>query len=131
MTDQPPPTRSLMPGWLPRFNKLVTNRIQGLWAPYLPPYAMMIHTGRRSGRTFQNPVTAFRRGALLVIPLPYGSDAQWVKNVMAAGGGEVIRRGRRQAFANPRVVTDGTEESLPRIAVRISRRIGVLIVELP
>lgn len=129
-TTQDPPTRSLMPAWLPRFNKVVTNRIQGLWAPYLPPWAVVFHTGRRSGRTFHNPVVAFRRGPTLAVGLLYGSDAQWVKNIVAAGGGEVVRKGRRMKITNPRVVTAGTDEDLPFAAARMSRRMGVLVCDI-
>lgn len=127
---QEPPTRSLMPAWLPRFNKLVGNRIQGVWAPYLPPWAVVHHTGRRSGRAFHNPVMAFRRGSTLAVGLPYGSDAQWVRNIVAAGGGEVVRRGRRMAITNPRVVTAGTDEDLPFAAAWMARRIGVLVCDI-
>lgn len=121
------PTRSLMPSWLPRFNKAVTNRIQGIWAPYLLPWAVVCHTGRKSGRVYRSPVTAFRRGDLLAIGLPYGSDAQWVKNVLAADGAEVIRRGQRLRLVHPRVVTAGTSESLPRVAAALSKHMGVLV----
>lgn len=130
MSDVQPSTRSLMPGWLPRFNRLVGNRIQGLWAPYLPPWAVVFHVGRRSGRTFHNPVMAFRRGSTIAIGLPYGSDAHWVKNLRADGGGELVRRGRRLAITNPRVVTADSGEELPRVAARLSRRMGVLVCDL-
>jgi deazaflavin-dependent oxidoreductase (nitroreductase family) len=124
------PTKSLMPSWLPRFNRLVTNRIQGLWAPYLPPWAMVVHRGRRSGARYSTPVLAFRRGDRLAIALLYGSEAQWVKNLLAAGGGEVIRAGRRSALRSPRIVTHDCSDPLPWVTARMARHMGVLVCEL-
>ncbi len=124
------PTKGVMPAWLPRVNKLVTNRIQGLWAPYLPPYAMVIHTGRKSGKTFRTPVAASVLDGKLAIPLFYGSGAQWVKNLEAAGGGEVIRAGKRRPLRNVRIVTDASAERLPPAAERALRRVAVLVGDL-
>ena len=49
-----------------RFNKRVTNRIQGLYAWLVPPWAVILHRGRRSGRQYRTPLFAFRRGRTLV-----------------------------------------------------------------
>jgi deazaflavin-dependent oxidoreductase (nitroreductase family) len=124
------PARSRMPSWLPRFNLIVTNRVQGLWAPYLPPYAMILHTGRRSGRSYRTPVLAFRRGNRLAVALPYGSGAQWIRNVLAAGGAEAIRGGRRLRLSQPRIVTEDAGGELPRVAAWMSRRMGVLVCDV-
>ena len=66
----------------------------------------------------------------LAIALVYGSDAQWVKNIMAAGGGTIVRRGRELPVRNPRIVTADDGEPLPRIPARMSRRMGVLVLDL-
>ncbi|WP_249011145.1 hypothetical protein [Conexibacter sp. DBS9H8] len=121
--------RSLMPAWLPAFNLRVTNRVQGIYAPYLPPLAVVVHVGRRSRRVFTTPVIAQLYDGKVAIPLPYSATAQWVKNLQAAGGGEMIRRGRRFGFANPRILTEATE-TLPPIAVRALARMPVLVADL-
>jgi deazaflavin-dependent oxidoreductase (nitroreductase family) len=117
---------SRMPAWLPAFNERVNNPVQRLWAPYLPPYALIVHTGRRSGKTYKTPVLAQRDGDTLSIALPYGAGAQWVKNVLAAGGAEVVRGGRRHTLSAPRVVSDAAPGELPGAMRRASRRMGVL-----
>ena len=99
---------------LARFNRLVTNRIQGLWAPYVPPYAVVIHRGRTSGRTYRTPVVGLVRKKQLVVGLAYGDDSDWVRNVMAAGGAELRRRGRTRRLVEPRVVTLADRRALPR-----------------
>jgi deazaflavin-dependent oxidoreductase (nitroreductase family) len=120
-----------MPGWLPAFNKRVTNPIQELWAPFLPPYAVIHHVGRRTGEPRHTPVIAFRQGSHLFVNLLYGSDSQWVRNVLAAGSAEAVRRGRRIKLTEPLVVTpESAPFDLP-IGVRLfGRSTGVLVMTI-
>jgi deazaflavin-dependent oxidoreductase (nitroreductase family) len=121
---------SLMPSWLPALNRRVFNPAQRLWAPWVPPLALIVHRGRRSGREYRTPVLAWRSGSTLCVVMFYGPDVQWVRNVVAAGGGEVIRRGHREPFASPRIVRDGSAP-LPAGARSFGRRLPVLIAGLP
>ena len=50
-----------LPRSLARFNKKVTNRIQGLWAPWLPPWAVIIHKGRLLREGSVNELISSRR----------------------------------------------------------------------
>ena len=52
-----------------RFNRLVNNRIQGTYAWLVPPWAVILHRGRRTGRPYRTPVLAFKRNGSLVIAL--------------------------------------------------------------
>ena len=121
----------LMPSWLTRVNKRVVNPIQGLWAPRLAPWAMIVHRGRRSGAEYRTPVLAVRSGSTLYVALFYGSGAQWARNLRAAGGGEVIRRGRRERIADVRVLRDPNAEPLPRVVRAAARRMPILVADLP
>ena len=67
------------------FNKRVTNRITGPFAGRLPGFAVVTHVGRSSGRHYRTPVNMLRRGADYVFVLTYGPQADWVRNVEAAG----------------------------------------------
>jgi deazaflavin-dependent oxidoreductase (nitroreductase family) len=60
--------------------------------------------GRKSGRAYRTPVLAFSLESGILTPLPYGTDTDWVLNLLAAGEGELEIFGRRQTVANPRVV---------------------------
>jgi deazaflavin-dependent oxidoreductase (nitroreductase family) len=102
-----------LPTALARFNRVVTNPILGQLAKRLPGFAIVIHAGRRSGREYHTPVNLFRAGEAYAIALTYGSDAQWVRNVLAAGGCTVLTRGRRIALADPRIVRDPRREPVP------------------
>jgi deazaflavin-dependent oxidoreductase (nitroreductase family) len=54
--------------------------------PHFPMAARLTHTGRRSGQTYLTPVGARRAGDLVLIPLTFGNQSDWSRNVLAAGG---------------------------------------------
>lgn len=117
-----------LPRGLARFNKFVTNPIQGTYAWLLPPYAVVVHRGRRTGRAYRTPVLAFRRGDRIAIPVLYGERSDWVRNVVSAGRGEVILRGRRRGLIAPRLVDAAEARRLVPLAGRVARFSGSAIV---
>ena len=118
------------PRGMARFNKRVTNKVQGVWAPYLPPWAVIVHKGRKSGREFQNPVLARKSGQRLEIVLFYGEDADWVRNVLAADGAGVRRAGRAATLSNVKVV-DSTDPAVSPLVRRIARgKLKVLVGDI-
>jgi deazaflavin-dependent oxidoreductase (nitroreductase family) len=108
-----------------RFNKYVTNRLTRPVAVYLPGFGVVEHTGRRSGRRYRTPVNVFRREDRFVIALTYGTKTDWVENVLAAGGCDLVTRGRRYRLADPELFTDESRGEAPAIARPILRAIGV------
>lgn len=98
-----------MPQALARFNRHVTNPIQRLWAGWLPPFAIVEHVGRRSGKPYRTPVGAFSAEVdgqpAVVILLTYGPDRDWLKNLIAANGGRVRRNGKTFGVTDPRVLS--------------------------
>src|SRR5262249_5887957 len=64
-----------------RYVNPVARRVAGK----LPGFGVLTYRGRKTGRTYQTPINVFRRGDVYFFFLTYGSDAQWVKNVIAAG----------------------------------------------
>ena len=82
------------------------NRLTRPMAGRLPGFAILTHRGRKSGRTYRTPINVFRRGDDYFFFLTYGSDAQWVKNVLAAGSCSIETRGRIVELAEPKLVTD-------------------------
>ena len=89
-----------------RFNRVVTNRITGPFADRLPFFAILHHVGRTSGRAFAIPINAFPDGNDYILALTYGPNTDWVKNVLAAHGCEIVTRGQRIRLTNPRIETD-------------------------
>ena len=97
------------------FNRVINNRIQGVYAWLVPPWAVILHRGRRSGRSYRTPVLAFRQDRTLVIALLYGEDSDWLRNLRTAHGGQVVRAGRTFELREPRVVDTSTAPELSRL----------------
>jgi deazaflavin-dependent oxidoreductase (nitroreductase family) len=104
------------------FNRRVTNRLTLPLAPWLPGFGVIIHTGRKSQREYRTPVNVFKaEGAGYVVALTYGRESDWVKNVQAAGGGELITRGRHYRLTAPQIVHDESGHLVATIARPILR----------
>ncbi|HYZ66874.1 MAG TPA: nitroreductase family deazaflavin-dependent oxidoreductase [Mycobacterium sp.] len=111
------------PRWVARANKIGLNQLTKFIAPWAPGWAVVIHRGRKSGRTFRTPLWAFRRQGGFVIALTYGPSADWVRNVMAAGGCEVESRRRRYRLGNPRLYRDENASDMPAFIRFMLRRV--------
>jgi deazaflavin-dependent oxidoreductase (nitroreductase family) len=114
-----------LPDWLGRFNRTVTNRIVRSFAGRLPGFAILTHTGRRSGRRYRTPVNIFRSGDGFVIALTYGRERDWVRNVMAAGGCDVKTQGAALYLQDPHIVTDVSQTLVPGLVRPILKAVGV------
>jgi deazaflavin-dependent oxidoreductase (nitroreductase family) len=97
------------------------NPVSRRFAGHLPGFAILVYTGRRSGRTYRTPMNVFRHGDDYVFALTYGSDVQWVKNVVAAGGCELETMGRTVRLTDPRLVVDPKLRLMP-LPVRLFLR---------
>lgn len=78
-----------------RVNRRFANRIMIFLAPHLAPFAVLHHVGRRTGRKYRTPVVAFRTPRGVVVPLFYGLEVEWLRNVLMTGSVDVVRRGWR------------------------------------
>jgi deazaflavin-dependent oxidoreductase (nitroreductase family) len=92
--------------FLRRFTLRVVNPLTRRFAGRLPGFGLLTYTGRASGRIYHTPVNVFERGDDYLFALTYGSDVQWVKNVVAASGCEIRVRGRDVHLADPEVFVD-------------------------
>lgn len=112
-----------------RFNKHVTNRILGPITWYLPTFGRIEHLGRKSGRRHVAPMMAFRSSdrRRLTFALTYGTQAEWVRNALAAG--ELTFDSRwsgRLNLARPRVIHDPQRRAMPWI---VRHMLGVIRVD--
>jgi deazaflavin-dependent oxidoreductase (nitroreductase family) len=99
--------------WLAAFNLAVTNRITGLFAAWLPGFGIITHVGRKSGKVYRTPVNVFRAPNGFLVALTYGTQSEWVKNVLAAGGCQLETRGARYQLTAPTIVHDPTRRRFP------------------
>jgi deazaflavin-dependent oxidoreductase (nitroreductase family) len=67
--------------------------------------AILRHRGRRSGKTYVTPVGARVKGELCLVPLAYGTEADWCRNIRSAGRGQLRWKGRDYELAAPVVLT--------------------------
>jgi deazaflavin-dependent oxidoreductase (nitroreductase family) len=111
------------PRWVARANKVGLNRVTKYVAPWAPGWAVVIHHGRKSGRTFRTPVWAFRRQDRWVIALTYGSGSDWVRNVLASGGCELEARRRHYQVGAPQVYRDENAADMPAFIRFMLRRV--------
>jgi deazaflavin-dependent oxidoreductase (nitroreductase family) len=94
----------------------IMDRIRYFNRAYLNPFSLSFagrpnsfwsviqHRGRRSGEAYTTPVIAARQNGCFVIPLPYGYQVDWLRNVMAASGCDLIHRGKVYRAAVPEIV---------------------------
>jgi deazaflavin-dependent oxidoreductase (nitroreductase family) len=111
------------PRWVARANKTGLNRVTKFIAPWAPGWAVVIHRGRKSGLTFRTPLWAFPRRGGYVIALTYGSSADWVRNVLAAGGCELESRRRHYQLGAPRLYRDENASDMPAFIRFMLRRV--------
>jgi deazaflavin-dependent oxidoreductase (nitroreductase family) len=94
-------------------NRYVTNRVLGRPATRVPGFGVVYHVGRRSGREYRTPVNVFRTPGGYVFALTYSSRAEWVRNVLAADGCDLVTRGRRVRLTSPRLLHDERRSMMP------------------
>jgi deazaflavin-dependent oxidoreductase (nitroreductase family) len=100
------------------------------FARFMPGMATIKHRGRKSGKTYETIVTAYRKGNVLAITLGHGKT-DWVKNVLAAGEADVHFVRRDVHLVNPRIVPAGSDpEGLPFMARLQAKRVGVFVADI-
>lgn len=68
-------------------------------------YASSIHhLGRTTGNAHETPVWAHEVPGGFLVPLPYGTAVDWLRNLEAAGAGSMIHKGSVFRLTNPTVI---------------------------
>jgi deazaflavin-dependent oxidoreductase (nitroreductase family) len=122
------------PFFMRRVNRVVTNPLIGTIAWLVPPLAVIYHVGRKSGRRYRAPVVAFRSANGFVVPMTYGRDVDWGRNIMKARGCELAQMGRRFTLHHPRIVdAAGAYPHLPigvRSVLKAANLPGFVLLDL-
>lgn len=91
------------------FNKYLLNPAMLRLAGRKYWYAAVIrHTGRRSGKPYATPVVAQPVPGGFIVPLPYGTDVDWLRNVLAAGAATITVGGRTHDVVQPEIIDAAT-----------------------
>jgi deazaflavin-dependent oxidoreductase (nitroreductase family) len=109
------------------FNKYVLNPAMLQPAGSKHWYAAVIrHTGRRSGKQYATPVVADRVADGFILPLPYGTDVDWLRNVRSAGAATIKVGGETFNVVAPEIIDAQT--AAPQLSSkhrRVFERFGV------
>jgi deazaflavin-dependent oxidoreductase (nitroreductase family) len=108
-----------------RWNRVGLNRVTRHIAGWMPGFGVVIHVGRRSGRSYRTPVNVFSTEDGYLFALTYGPDTDWVKNVLAAGGCELETRSRTVTLVSPRLYHDETRRGIRPVERAVLRMIHV------
>ncbi len=111
-----------------RMNKRFMNPRQMRTAGEPEAYAGIVrHVGRSSGRAYETPIGIEEAPDGFVVALPYGTHADWLRNVLAAGGAEFVLDGVTHRVGHPRVV--GPDEALGYFDEGEQRTFAVMRIE--
>jgi deazaflavin-dependent oxidoreductase (nitroreductase family) len=110
MTAKPPrpPLAVIRP-----FTTHVFNRFSRLFVKWLPGFGILAYRGRTSGKSYRTPLNVFRHDGDWVFALTYGSDVQWVKNVLAAGEATLEKRRKHIRLVDPELLVDAERRLMP------------------
>lgn len=83
---------------------------------WMPIWAVVHHRGRRSGVDYATPIAIIPTidRSVILIGLPWGVKTNWARNVLAAGGARLTRRGSEHHAVSPRIIEPAEAAALAR-----------------
>ena len=119
--------RDKLPANIREFNKRYTNpmMLRAVANGDRRNLGVLLHMGRKSGREYATPVRIDAIPGGFLIPMPYGNDTDWLKNIVAAEGATVRFEGQDIAANQPEIIDAATALAMlppsAAIAVRLMR----------
>ena len=102
-----------IPDRMRHVNKVALNKVTRPFFRWLPGLGVVVHRGRKTGQEYRTPVNVFQRpDDRFVVALTYGHDTDWVQNVLAADGCELLTAGRQIELTAPRLFHDETRHEI-------------------
>jgi deazaflavin-dependent oxidoreductase (nitroreductase family) len=96
-----------------RLNRRFFNHLMVYVAHWLPGLGVVLHAGRRTGHMYRTPVLVFTAVGGYVFALTYGRESEWVMNVIASQGAQLITRGQQHRLIHPELVHDENCRPVP------------------
>jgi deazaflavin-dependent oxidoreductase (nitroreductase family) len=90
-----------IPKFVARFNRRVFNPAE-LKRGVRP---VLTHVGRSSGKTYRTPLDAHVVHGGFIFIIMYGSDSDWVQNVLASGTAAVAVDGEQFDLESPKLIS--------------------------
>ena len=102
------------------FNRNVTKDRAMETAGQPGAYAAVIrHVGRSSGTEYETPIGPFENDEGFIVPLPYGPNTDWMKNVQRSGTAVIVFEGETYHVDQPEVI--GATEAMASIPPKYQR----------
>lgn len=98
------PQKKALPDFVRKFSRLFNPANIKAIENGKGPYSLIRHTGRVSGKAYRTPVDAAYLGDHVLITLPYGRRSDWLKNVLAKGGCEIVHMNQTYISSNPKIL---------------------------
>ena len=116
----------------PRFGGILwrlARRTTALMLPFAgqrwnPIFAVLEHRGRQTGRRYEAPVAARRVAGGFVVALAFGTQVDWYRNLVAAGGGSLRLRGQTHAVGAPVAIEADSGLASFHLIQRAALRLG-------
>jgi len=87
------------------------------------PIAQLQHIGRRTGRTYVTSVGARLTSGVVLVPLTFGNQSDWARNVHAAGGCSVQINGAAYHVLHPQFLDVTDAEPATRVSFHAVERL--------
>ena len=87
-------------------------------------WGLIEHVGRSSGRVYRTPISPRPIEGGYEMPLPYGTDVDWVRNVMASGQARIQFHDTIIELDQPEIVEAQDAMSLPDAVRGAAQRLG-------
>jgi len=87
------------------FNKRITNKVLiHIAGKKFGHFAILSHTGRKSGVLYRIPIIAEPLSGGFVIALTYGRKVDWYENIIAKGSCSIRWKNKDYPLVNPRFI---------------------------
>jgi deazaflavin-dependent oxidoreductase (nitroreductase family) len=108
-----------------RFNNRVVKSI-GRAGHRLSLFGLIRHVGRKSGKQYVTPVRLVHEGDDFIIPLTYGVNCDWYRNLTVTNKMEIVWQGKTYQVGNPELLelSQGLQK-FPWISRRMFKREGL------
>ncbi|OBI60659.1 hypothetical protein A5706_17555 [Mycobacterium sp. E796] len=91
--------------WFKKFLTTYNGMTRNIAGTKRTSWGLLTHVGRRSGRVYQTPLGTNPYGDGFLLPLGYGPQTDWYRNLLAAGVGTLNWRGRTYQLERPELIS--------------------------
>jgi deazaflavin-dependent oxidoreductase (nitroreductase family) len=92
-------------GWFKKFLTTYNGMARKIAGTERSSWGLLTHVGRRSGRVYQTSLGTNIYGDGFILPLGYGPQTDWYRNLMATGTCTLTWKGRTYQLERPQLIS--------------------------